>query len=268
MADPRTGLGLPAAAGMRLHRRLVLLAVLLVIVVAAGTLGFVVLEGWSWFDGFYMTITTLTTIGGEVQPLDRPGRIFNIVLILVGFTTLFALLGTLTQALIELELGAYFGQRRMEREISKLRNHFVVCGLGRVGSSVVRELRAEGATFVVIERDRERAQWAVGEELLLVEGDATREEVLRRAGIERARGLVAALAGDAENLYIVLAARELNPGLKIVARAAEEEAQKTMRRAGADLIISPYSYAGQRLAQALLRAEQPEQSGSQKDEKA
>lgn len=241
---------------MRLYRRLALLAVLLLLVVAAGTVGFVALEGWSWFDGFYMTITTLTTIGGEVHPLGRTGRLFNVALILLGFTTLFALLGTLTQALIEFELGSYFGQLRMEREISKLKNHFIVCGIGRVGSSVAREFRAEGASFVVIERDRERAQWALSEDLLLVEGDATREEVLRRAGIQRARGLVAALAGDAENLYIVLAARELNPSLKIVARAAEEEAQKTMRRAGADLIISPYSYAGQRLAQALLRPEE------------
>lgn len=237
-----------------MRRRLVLLALLLLGVVAAGTAGFVWIEGWPVFDGLYMTIITLTTIGyGETHPLSDRGRVFNVGLIVVGFTTLFALVGTLTQALIEFELGTYFGQRRMERQLGKLKDHFIVCGLGRVGRAVVREFDSAGVPYVIIESNPERARWAVTRDLLLVTGDATREEVLRQAGVERARSLIAAVAGDAENIYIILTARELNPGLKIVARAAEEEAEKSMRRAGADLIISPYSYTGHRLAQALLR---------------
>ena len=239
---------------MRLRRRLILLTLLLLLVVAVGTAGFHWIEGWPVFDGLYMTIVTLTTIGyREVHELSTRGHVFNIGLIVVGFTTLFALLGTLTQWLIETELGTYFGQRRMERQISKLKDHYVVCGVGRVGRAVAREFEAARAPFVVIEREQERLRWVLDRDALLVVGDATHEEALRQAGVERARGLVAAVAGDAENLYIVLTARQLNPGLKIVARAAEEEAEKALRRAGADLIISPYTFTGHRIAQALLR---------------
>ncbi len=239
---------------MRLRRRLVLLSLLLLLVVAAGTAGFHWIEGWSVFDGLYMTVVTLTTIGyREVHELSMRGRVFNIGLIVVGFTTLFALLGTVTQAILETELGTYLGQRRMERQISKLKDHYIVCGVGRVGRAVVREFEASHVPFVVIERDPDNLRWALDRDALLVVGDATHEEALRQAGVERARGLVAAVAGDAENIYIILHARELNPTLRIAARAAEEEAEKTMRRAGADLIISPYTYTGHRIAQAMLR---------------
>lgn len=238
----------------RLYRRLVLLGLLLLGVIAAGTAGFVLLEGWRVFDGLYMTIITLTTIGyREVHELSARGRVFNIGLIVVGFTTMFALLGTLTQALIEIELGTYFGQRRMIRTLGKISDHYIICGVGRVGRAVVREFDAAEAPYVVIENDQDRLKWALNRDVLIVVGDATHEEVLRQAGVERARGLIAAVAGDAQNIYIVLTARELNPRLKIAARAAEEEAQKSLRRAGADLIISPYTYTGHRIAQALLR---------------
>jgi voltage-gated potassium channel len=238
---------------MRLQRRIVFLSLLLLVVLAAGTVGFHYLEGWTLFEGFYMTLITLTTIGySEIGHLDHTGRVFNVGLIVVGFTTLFALVGTLTQALIEMELGV-FGKRRMERQLGKLKDHYIVCGVGRVGRAVAKEFDAARMPYVIVESDTERARWALDRDVMLVVGDATREDILRRAGVERARGLIAAVAGDAQNIYITLTARELNPGMRIVARAAEEEAEKSLRRAGADLIISPYSYTGHRIAQALLR---------------
>jgi voltage-gated potassium channel len=239
---------------MRFRRRFGLLIALLLAVIAAGTAGFAILEGWSLFDGLYMTVITLSTIGyGEIHPLSPVGRWFNIGLIVIGYGTLLALAGTATQALLEAELAGYFHQRQMERQVSRLHDHIIVCGMGRVGRAVAREFDAARVTYVVIEQSDQRARWALDRDTMLVIGDATQEEVLDRAGIRRARGLVAAVAGDAQNIYIALTARELNPHLKIVARAAEEGAEKTLRRAGADMIISPYVYSGHRLAQALLR---------------
>lgn len=238
---------------MRLQRRIVILVMVLLVVLAGGTAGFVFIEGWPVFDGLYMTVTTLTTIGyGETHPLSPLGRVFNLGLIAVGFIVLFALVGTLTQALIELEMGV-FKERRMERQLSKIKDHYIVCGVGRVGRAVIREFESSRVSYVIIEGDAARAKWALDRDVLMVLGDATREDILLRAGVQRARGLVAAVSGDAQNIYITLTARELNPGMKIVARAAEEDAEKSLRRAGADLIISPYSYTGHRIAQALLR---------------
>src|SRR5262249_44827022 len=151
----------------------------------------------------------------------------------------FALIGTLTQALIEAELTAGPKARRMERSLGKLRDHFIVCGVGRVGRSVVRELERSRVPFAIVEGAVERMKWAVDRDALVVQGDATQETTLRHARIDTARGLVAAVGGDAANIYITLTARELNPGLRIIARASEEEAAKTLRRAGADVVISP-----------------------------
>lgn len=223
-------------------------------VLLAGTVGFMVLEGRTAFEGFYFTLTTLTTIGyGELWPLTHAGRIFNTLLIVVGVVVLFALIGTLTQALIEEELGAGVQRRRMHRRIGKLRDHYIVCGVGRVGRSVVCELERRQAPHAIIECSPERLKWALDRDTLVVVGDATKEAALRQAQIEKARGLVAAVGGDAQNIYITLNARALNPNIKIIARASEEEAETSLRRAGADVIISPYSYSGHRIAQALLQ---------------
>lgn len=239
---------------MHLKRRVIALLLGLVAIIATGTTGFVLIEGRSAFEGFYMTLTTLTTIGyGELWDFSRAGRIFNTVLIVIGVLTSLTLIGTLTQLLIEAELADVLGRRRMERTLGKLQDHYIICGIGRVGRSVIMELERRGAPYAVVESSLETAKWAVDRDALLVVGDATRESTLRRARIEKARGLVAAVAGDAENIYITLTARELNPGIKIIARASEEEAEKSLRRAGADVVVSPYSYSGHRIAQALLR---------------
>lgn len=232
--------------------RIVLLA--LVVVILIGTVGFHFIEGWPWFDGLYMVITTLTTIGyQEVHPLSHAGRIFNIFVILAGVSLVLVTVGALTQALLEFELQSFFGRRRMERKIGRLSDHYIICGAGRVGRSAARELARKPVPFLLIEQSEAKAQRYASENWLLMVGDATQEQTLRDAQIERARGLVAATTTDATNLYIVLTARALNAKLKIVVRASEEDAEKHLLSAGADSVVSPYAFAGQRIAQSFLR---------------
>ena len=239
---------------MKTLRNLRFLAVAVLVVVTLGTAGFHYIEGWSWFDGFYMVITTLTTIGyQETHPLSHAGRVFNVVIILGGVSLVFLAIGSLTQALLEFELQNFFGKRRMERDIGRLSGHYIICGAGRVGRSVARELARRPAAFVVIESNEAKAQMYASENWLVLIGDATQDQVLRDAQIERACGLVAATTTDATNLYIVLTARGLNPRLRIIARASEEKAEKHLLTAGADSVVSPYAFAGQRIAHSFLR---------------
>ena len=239
---------------MKAFRNLRVIGALLVLVMAIGTIGYHYIEDWPWFDGFYMVVTTLTTIGyQEVHPLSHAGRVFNVFVILVGVSLVLLGVGALSQALLEFELQSFFGRRRMEREIGRLDGHYIICGMGRVGRSVARELARRPASFVVIENSETKLQRYGTENWLVVTGDATQEQTLRQAQIERARGLIAATTTDATNLYIVLTARGLNPHLKIIARASEDGAEKHLLTAGADSVVSPYSFAGQRIAQSLLR---------------
>jgi voltage-gated potassium channel len=239
---------------MKALRNLRTIGVLLLLVMAIGTAGYHEIEGWPWFDGFYMVVTTLTTIGyQEVHPLSHAGRIFNVFVILTGVSLLLLGVGALSQALLEFELQSFFGRRRMQREIGRLEGHYIICGLGRVGRSVARELARKPEPFVIVENNEMKIQRHSGENWLIVTGDATQEHTLRQAQIERARGLIAATTTDATNLYIVLTARGLNPHLKIIARASEDSAEKHLLTAGADAVVSPYSFAGQRIAQSLLR---------------
>ncbi len=239
---------------MKAFRHLKFLAAAIVIVIIAGTVGFHYIEGWPWFDGFYMVITTLTTIGyQETHPLSQAGRVFNVFIIFSGVGLVFLAIGSLTQALLEFELQSFFGRRRMEREIGRLTDHYIICGAGRVGRSAARELARRPASFVIIESSEAKAQKFASENWLMLIGDATQEQTLRDAQIDRARGLVAATTTDATNLYIVLTARTLNPRLHIIARASEDMAEKHLLTAGADSVVSPYTFAGQRIAQSFLR---------------
>jgi voltage-gated potassium channel len=239
---------------MKAFRNLRVIGALLVLVMAIGTVGYHFIEGWSWFDGFYMVVTTLTTIGyQEVHPLSHAGRVFNVFVILAGVSLVLLGVGALSQALLEFELQSFFGRRRMEREIGRLDGHYIICGMGRVGRSVARELARKPVPFVIVENAEAKLQRYSVENWLIVTGDATQEQTLRQAQIERARGLIAATTTDATNLYIVLTARGLNPHLKIIARASEDGAEKHLLTAGADSVVSPYSFAGQRIAQSLLR---------------
>ena len=238
----------------RLARRFLYILLAILVVMVVGTAGFAIIEQYPVFDAFYMTLTTMTTVGyQEIYPLDRGGRIFNSFLIIFGVTTLFIAVGAMTQTIIELEFGEALGKRRNKRMIEKLGNHFIVCGYGRVGRGAAAELQQAGVPFVVMDRDPERVERAMMAGMLAVEADSTRDESLRSVGITDARGMVAALATDADNLFVLLSAKALNPKLYVAVRAAEEGAEEKMRRAGADAVFAPYAITGHRLAQALLR---------------
>jgi voltage-gated potassium channel len=238
---------------MRALRHLKYLAVALVALVVAGAAGFHYLEGWSWFDSTYMVVITLTTIGyGEVHPLSHNGKIFNMAFIVAGVALATVVVGSLTQYLLEFELTKVLGRRKMGRDIARLSHHYIICGAGRVGRRAARELARRPVPFVVIENDEARLQ-NLEPEWLMIRGDATQERVLRDARIEHAAGLVAATTTDATNIYIVLTARSLSSKLRIIARASEEAAEKHLLKAGADSVVSPYDFAGHRIAQSFLR---------------
>ncbi len=224
------------------------------IVVAGGTVGYVLIEGWNAWDAFYMTIITVTTVGyREVHPLTRPGELFTTVLVVSGVGTLFYTASLLMALLVEGELHQRWKRRRLERMIDNLSNHFIVCGFGRMGSIIADEFSRQGVPFVIVERDGERVQAALEVGHPAVEADASSEEVLKRVGILRARGLVAAVGTDAENVYAVLSARLLKPDLFIVGRAESEDARRKLTRAGADRVISPYQIGALQIAQTALR---------------
>lgn len=219
-----------------------------------GTAGFHLIEGWPWFQCFYGTLMTVSTIGAEpVNQLSAAGRVFNVVLVFLGLGVVGFAIGSLTHAVIQFELGLFFGRRRMEKEISKLKDHFIICGVGRVGRRVVSEVATRQIPLVVIEKDPAKAQWALEQGYPTIVGDATSEAVLKQARIEGARGLASAVTSDAQNVYIVLTARGMAPNLQIVARASEEDAESKLLKAGASTVVSPYSYAGQRMARVLTR---------------
>src|SRR5665811_673535 len=196
----------------RLTRRFVLIAVAIVTTLSIGTIGFTVIDGYPPFDAFYMTLTTMTTVGyGEIHPLSHAGRIFNSFLIVFGVTTIFIAIGAMTQTIVELEFGDASGKRRNKRMIDNLKDHYIICGFGRVGRGAANELRHAGVPFVVVDIDPDRAERAMLAGMLAVAADSTQDETLRLVGIERARGLVAALATDADNLFVLLSAKGLNP---------------------------------------------------------
>ncbi len=237
-----------------LRRRLILIGLALALVLSFGTVGFMSIEHYPVFDAFYMTLTTVTTVGyAEIRALSHAGRVFNSFLILFGVTTIFLAVGAMTQTVIELELNQFFGKRRVKGMIDKLENHIILCGFGRVGRGAAEELRKAGASFVVIDNNEERVERAIKAGMLAVLADASRDETLRDVGIARAKGLIATLASDADNLFVILSAKTLNPDLQLSARIAEESSEVKMRRAGADFVFAPYNSTGHRMAQALLK---------------
>ncbi len=238
----------------RLARRFFLTLLAIVFTLAVGTVGFTVIDNYPPFDAFYMTLTTMTTVGyGEVHPLSHAGRVFNSFLIIFGVTSILIAIGAMTQSIIELEFGDAFGKRRNKRMIDKLKDHYIICGYGRVGRGAAEELLHAGVPFVVVDIAPDRVERAMHSGMLAVAADSTRDDTLRQVGIDRARGLVAALATDADNLFVLLSAKGLNPQIYVSTRAAEEGADAKMRRAGADAVFAPYAITGHRLAQSLLR---------------
>lgn len=225
---------------------------LIVVVIAFGTAGYQLIEGWSFLDALYMTIITLTTVGyREVHDLSQSGMIFTMVLLLLGVGTCLYALSAGAKVILEGELQAMFGRKRLEKKIKELKGHYIVCGYGRMGKIICRELKEKHMPFVAIEQNGDFSHTA--DDLLGISGDATSDDVLREAGIDRAKGLISVLPTDALNLYVVLSARELNPSLNIVARAGEEGSEKKLLRAGADKVVSPYHIGGLRIAHSVLR---------------
>jgi voltage-gated potassium channel len=236
------------------QRRILFAVVAVGTAVALGTIGFYVIEGWSLFDSFYVAAQTVTTVGyGDLSPVTRNGRIFASGFMLFAVGVVLYALTTTVQTIVQSELVEHFGERRQSRKMSKLRNHYIVCGAGRVGSHLVRGLMASNETFVVIERDPIRVAELTDLGVIVLVRDATLEESLSEAGVTHAKGLAACLADDADNVYVVLSARDLNPTMHIVARAAAEQAESKLIRAGANRVVAPTIIGGHRMAMALTK---------------
>lgn len=234
--------------------RLAMAGVLLVALLALGIGGYVGIEGWSFLDAAYMTVTTITTVGfREVQPLSDGGRIFTIFLVILGVGVLFYTATSLVEFLIEGELRKILGVRRMKGQIESLANHYILCGFGRVGEEIARELSERRMPFVIVESNPEAIGRVERYGYLLVDDDAASDAILLAAGLQRARCLLAASDSDAGNTFIVLAAKALNPDIYVIARAAHPENEARMMRAGADRVVSPYILAGRRMALAALQ---------------
>ncbi|MBI4909222.1 MAG: potassium channel protein [Acidobacteria bacterium] len=235
-------------------RRIKIVVFSVTVVFTIGILGFMYLENYPVLDAFYMTLTTITTIGyGEVHPLSPRGRIFNSFLIVIGVGLMFQAVSLVAHLVLERELGELLGRRKSKRMIDRLNDHFIICGFGRVGRGAALEMQRNGVPFVVVDNSEDKVERAMRGGMLAVLADCTRDETLRELKIDRARGLVSALASDADNMFLILSARTLNSKLIISARANEEESEEKLRRAGADTVFAPYYLTGHRLAQSVLK---------------
>lgn len=224
------------------------------ILIGGGSLGYMVIEGWPFFDSLYMTIITLATVGySEVHEVSLPGRIFTLVLIMLGVGFFLYVAGGIIQYLVEGSIRQALGRRKLDSQINKLREHFIICGYGRIGRVLARFLIEKYVDVVVLERKERRIAKMDEDGVLYLFGEATDEKLLDRAGIQRARGLVTAVATDADNVFLVLIAKQLNPKLFVVARASQNSTKKTLLAAGADKVISPYDLGARRMAHAILR---------------
>lgn len=227
---------------------------LLVLVIAGGTIGYRIIEGWNIRDSLYMTLITSTTVGfGEVAPLSSAGQIFTIVLIVLSIATVGYSVSIIITYVFEGQIVTALKERRMLRAIGRMKDHYIICGYGRVGRAVAAEFRRQDVKFVVIDRDPSQTESDYEEEVPHIVGDASEDEVLVAANIKRAKGLVSAFPDDESNVFIVLSARELNPALTIISQARDERSTGKLLKAGADRVISTSSIAGQRMASIALR---------------
>jgi voltage-gated potassium channel len=228
--------------------------IILLLVLVVGTFGYRLIEGWSFLDSLFMTITTVTTVGyREVHPLSTAGRIFTIFLILGGVGTAFYILTSMVRYILEGEFGIRIGRQRMEAKIKRLNGHFILCGYGRVGRAIANILKQQEARFVVIDWDLDAVNKAQQAGYLTINGDATKDESLKQARIDSARGIIIALGDDGSTIYTTLAAKELNAKSPIVARASNEDADRKLQQAGADRVVAPESIGGMRMARLALR---------------
>jgi voltage-gated potassium channel len=221
---------------------------------AIGSLGYMLIEGWGFLDALYMTVITLATVGyGEVQSLSATGRIFTLVLIIMGVGYFLYVVGAIIQFLVEGRIRLVLGRRKLDRQINKLRGHYIVCGYGRMGRALTRFLIQKYLDVVVIEQNESRVPIMNEDGVLYLLGPANEENMLIRAGIERARGIMTVVGSDADNVFMVLLARELNPEIFIGSRAILNSAKRTLLAAGVDKVVSPYDLGARRMAHAVLR---------------
>ena len=226
----------------------------LIILIGGGTLGYAVIEDWGAFEALYMTVITLATVGyGEVHTLSHEGQIFTIFLIILGVGTIAYTISSMIQFMVEGQLYQILGRKKVQKRISRLKGHYIICGYGRIGRQISREFAAKPIPFIVVENNPDLCQRLEEDGHLFIEGDATRDEVLEQAGIRQAKGLITGVTSDSANVYIVLTARGINPNLFIMARASEDGAEIKLMRAGANKVISPYIIGASRMAQAILR---------------
>lgn len=235
-------------------RKISLLLALILFIFTIGTAGYMILEGASFLDGLYMTVITLASVGyREVVPLSASGKVFTIILISLGVGTVSFTIFTIGGIVVEGQVRKILGRRHLERQIQGLNNHYIICGYGRMGRVLAQQLTREGVPFVVVENREEKLQLLAGSDCLYVAGDATTEDALESANVRKARGLISAVASDANNLFVTLTARGMNPNLFILARAFDERSESKLLLAGADRVVDPYRLGGMRLAHAILR---------------
>jgi voltage-gated potassium channel len=236
------------------YRKLFVSVALLLLTLLTGTIGYFIFEGMSFFEGFYMTVITISTVGfSEIKPLTQQGRVLTVGLIFMGVGIGGYTLSTLFRLIVEGEVRRSFGRRKLEKKILALKNHYIVCGFGRIGRLICRELAMDGIDFVVIENDPAVAAAIEKEKYLYLQVDASSEEALEKAGIMRAKGLVTAVRSDADNVFITLTAKGLCPDIFILSRASDEKNELKLFRAGASRVVSPYLIGGRRMAQVLKR---------------
>jgi voltage-gated potassium channel len=235
---------------VRLGRAVLILAGILMF----GTLGYFLIEGMTIFDSFYMTIITISTVGfAEISPPTPLGRALTVVIIIAGISFGTYTIGTIVRIFVEGELINYFGRRKVQKQIADMKDHFIICGYGRIGRIICDELAADDFDFVVIEQDPDAVQSVTEKNYLCIEEDATSEEALQQAGIMQARGLVTAVNSDANNVFITLTAKGLRPDIFVLARASDEGNEDKLVRAGATRVVSPYLIGGKRMGQILKR---------------
>jgi voltage-gated potassium channel len=228
--------------------------IILLTIFIIGTVGFHFIEGWSFVDSFYFTITTLSTVGyGDFTPETTAGKFFAVFIIIFGVGMMFYSLVLMAETFIEARLRNLLGRGKLEKAIEKMHNHYIICGGGRIGFLICRELIAGKMPCVVIDNNPEVIQKAQDEGFIYCKGDATQDKVLIEAGIKRAKGIVCVLPSDAENLYVILTAKDLNQQIHIISRSEEEASEHRLLRAGADRVMSPYTLGGVRMAMAILR---------------
>jgi voltage-gated potassium channel len=225
-----------------------------VLLLALGTVGYMVIEGWGLMDSLYMSVITLATVGyGEVHEVSQPGRLFTVILIVLGVGFFLYVIGNIIQFLVEGRLRIILGRRKLDKQLGEEKDHYIICGYGRIGRVLCKFLREKHLEVVVIESDPDRIPILDEDDILYVSGNATDEVNLRKAGIERAKGLVTALGTDAENVFLLLTAKQLNPQLYTVARASQNVTKNTLSAAGANMVVSPYDVGARRMAHAILR---------------